>query len=152
MPNPLKELLLGRGWAGKTITRADTVDLLNPLIEQQVHINHHYEALLRSDPGADLAALIKDLQKTARADVGKLSEVVLSAGGVAYNGTDLEPEDFDTDASVREQVAQIRELEETFRDAIAQQLDEIEHRMRTRGVLQVVQRNTEDRLSSIRRV
>ena len=152
MPNPLKELLLGRGWAGKTITRSDTVDLLNPLIEQHIHINHHYEALLRSNPGDDIVALLNDLQKTARADVGKLSEVVLSAGGVAYNGTDLEPSDFDTDAPVSEQLATIRELEETFRDALAQQLDEIEHQMRTRAVLQVVKGNTDKRLSAIRRL
>jgi hypothetical protein len=151
MPNPLKEILLGRGWAGKTITRADTVELLNPLIEEHIRINHLHRALLRSDPGEEIAAFIRNTQKTARADVGKLSEVVLSAGGVAYNGTDLEASDFDTDASVEDQVAAILEREEAFRDAIAQQRDEIEHQMRTRAVLSVVQTNTEDRISALRR-
>jgi hypothetical protein len=151
MPNSLKELLLGRGWAGKTITRADTVELLNPLIEEHIHINHRHRALLRSDPGEEIAAVVEGLQKTARADVGKLSEVVLSAGGVAYNGTDLEAEDFDTDASVEDQIAALIEKERAFRDAIAQQRDEIEHQMRTRAVLSVVQTNTEDRISALRR-
>lgn len=151
MPNPLKEILLGRGWAGKTITRADTVDLLNPLIEEHIRINHLHRALLRSDPGDEIAAFIRNTQKTARADVGKLSEVVLSAGGVAYNGTDLEASDFDTDAPVEDQITALIEKERAFRDAIAQQRDEIEHQMRTRAVLSVVQTNTEDRISALRR-
>ena len=87
----LKDLLLQKGWAGKTISRAETVDRVNPVIHRLIALNQHYDAFLRSSQGEGLDAQLASLQKTARADVGKLAETVFSCGGTPYNGTDLEP-------------------------------------------------------------
>jgi hypothetical protein len=150
MPNTLKEILLGRGWAGKTITRAETVEHLNPLIEQQVRINHSYEYVIREHGNPSVVSVLERLQKTARGDVGKLSETVLSCGGTPYNGTDLEADDFDLGSDDREMLHRLQDLDEEFRDALAEERTEVDHQMRTRAILEVVKSNTEERLSTLR--
>jgi hypothetical protein len=150
MPNTLKELLLGRGWAGRTISREQTVERINPLIEQHVRLNHSYRAVSRAHSNREVSTTIEDLLKTARADVGKLSETVFSAGGSAYNGTDLEPEDFDLGRDDAQMLETLQALEQDFHDAVTHERDEVEHQMRTRAILEVVQGNSEERLDTLK--
>ena len=149
MPNTLKELLLGRGWAGKTISREETVERINPLIEQHIKLNHYYRAASRSHSNAEVSRRLEDLLKTARTDVGKLSETVFSAGGSAYNGTDLEPEDFDLGDEDAEMLSTLRDLEKDFHEAVTHERNEVEHQMRTRAILEVVQGNSNERLDTL---
>lgn len=149
MPNTLKELLLGRGWAGTTISREETVERINVLIEQHVKLNHSYRAVSRSHSRAEVSRTIEDLLKTARTDVGKLSETVFSCGGTAYNGTDLEPEDFDLGTDDAEMLSALLDLEQDFHDAVTHEREEVEHQMRTRAILDVVKGNSEERLDTL---
>lgn len=146
MPNPIKEALLNRGWAGKTISRAETVERLNPLLLQFLKLNHYYQSVIRSHPDEAVAEALKRVQKTARADVGKLSESILSAGGTPENGTDLEPDDFSLDGDETELLSQLQDLEATFNDALTHERREIEHQMRTRGILEALKSNSTERL------
>lgn len=148
MPNPIKEALLNRGWAGKTLSRSETVEQLNPLIRQHVELNHHYGAAIRHCDDERVVDVLERLQKTARADVGKLSETVLSCGGTPYNGTDLSPEDFTLEGTLSDLFEELNELETAFNDALAEQID-LEHQMRTRGVLEAVKSNSQDRLNAL---
>jgi len=149
MPNPIKEALLNRGWAGKTLSRSETVDRLNPLIRKHIELNHHYGAAIRHCDDERVADVLERLQKTARADVGKLSETVLSCGGTPYNGTDLEAEDFTLTGSVLDLFDELHDLETDFNEALADELD-LEHQMRTRGVLEAVKSNSQDRLDALK--
>jgi len=149
MPNALKELLLGRGWAGRTISREQTVERINPLIEQQIRLNHAYRAVVRSHSRPTVTEALEDVLKTARTDVAKLSEVVFSAGGSAYNGTDLEPEDFDLGDDDRTMLDTLRDREVDFQEAVAYERNEVEHQMRTRAILEVVKGNSDERLDRI---
>ena len=149
MPNPIKEALLNRGWAGTTLSRSETVEHLNPLIQQHVELNHHYGAALRNCDDERVVGVLERLQKTARADVGKLSETVLSCGGSPYNGTDLEPDDFTLTGSLLDLFEELHERETAFNEAVADELD-LEHQMRTRGVLEAVKSNSQDRLNALK--
>ena len=146
MPNPIKEALLGRGWAGKTISRAETVEHLNPLLLQFLKLNHNYEYVTRTHSDAAVTEALERVQKTARADVGKLSETILSAGGTPENGTDLEPEDFNLGGDELEMLYQLQDLETEFNEALTRQRQEIEHQMRTRGILEALKSNSGERL------
>lgn len=152
MPNKLKELLLGRGWAGRTISRADTVERLNPILRDHIELNHCYEYVIRHHGDQNVADALRQLQRTARADVGKLSETILSCGGVAYNGTDLEPEDFNLGEDPTEMLFQVLDREDAFRETVREERNEIEHQMRTRAILEVVAGNSDERLSVMRRL
>ncbi len=145
----IKELLLQKGWAGKTISRQETVERLNPLIREFIRLNHWYDAVERSTSDPDTQYGIKDFQKTARADVSKLAETVFSCGGTAYNGTDLEASDFDLGSDNASMVSRLVELEQNFLKSLEAE-SEVEHQMRTRAILSVVAGNAQKRLDFLR--
>ena len=147
MPNPIKEVLLGRGWAGKTVCRAETVERLNPLLLQFLKLNHNYEYVIRSHSDTAATEALKRVQKTARADVGKLNETILSCGGSPENGTNLEPEDFDLGTDELEMLYRLEDLETEFNEALVHERKEIEHQMRTRGILEALKSNSDERLT-----
>ncbi|MFO8099921.1 MAG: hypothetical protein R6T83_09925 [Salinibacter sp.] len=147
MPNSIKELLLGRGWAGKTISRSETVDRLNPLIQQYIKLNRYYRSVIHTHDDSAVTDALERVQKTARADVGKLSETIHSCGGTPYNGTDLNPEDFSLDGDDTDRLSQLKDLERAFRDAVVHERENVEHQMRTRGILEALTSNSEERLA-----
>ena len=147
MPNPIKEVLLGRGWAGKTVSRAETVERLNPLLLQFLKLNHNYEYVIRSHSDTAATEALKRVQKTARADVGKLNETILSCGGSPENGTNLEPEDFDLGTDEIEMLYRLEDLETEFNEALVHERKELEHQMRTRGILEALKSNSDERLT-----
>jgi len=152
MPNKLKELLLGKGWAGRTITRAETVERLNPIVKQHIELNHNYEAAIRAIDLQPVTDALSAMQRTARMDVGKISETIYSAGGSAYNGTDLEPGDFDLGDSASDMVGSLISLERDFRNTVRTERDEIEHQIRTRAILELLESNSHDRLKALEKM
>jgi len=152
MPNKLKELLLGKGWAGRTITRAETVERLNPIVKQHIELNHNYEAAIRAIDLQPVTDALSAMQRTARMDVGKISETIYSAGGSAYNGTDLEPDDFDLGDSASDMIASLISLERDFRNTVRTERDEIEHQIRTRAILELLESNSHDRLKALEKM
>lgn len=146
----LKELFLNKGWAGKTLSRQETVERINPLLQTHYELNRAYEFAIRNLSDAETTERLAALQKTARGDVGKLSETVLSAGGAAYNGTDLEPDDVDLGSDDAAVVGELVRLESAFAEALDEELEE-EHQIRTRAILGVVRNNSNDRLDYVRR-
>lgn len=141
----IKELLLNKGWAGKTIDRPETIDRINPLIQEMTGLIHFYEDAARRLGGGAADTMAEHL-KTMRADIGKLAETVFSSGGVAYNGTDIEPGELKLGDHPLEELA---DRERAFVAAVREE-DEVEHRIRTRAVLSVVGANGEARLKMIR--
>ncbi len=145
----IKHLFLNKGWAGKTLSREETTARLNPVIHSHCALNHSHEYAVRSLEDRDAAEELSALQRTARMDVGKLSEVVLSAGGVPFNGTEMEPEDFDLGKCDSDIVKALRNMENDFEKLLHAELG-IEHQMRTRAILDAVLKNTRMRLKYVR--
>lgn len=141
-----KDLFLQKGWAGKTLSRQETIEHVNPLLRRHHELNHCYSHLIDRLSDREAAAQLQDLMKVARADVSKLSETVLSAGGVSYNGTDLEPEDFNLGSNPVDVLREVQKREEDLQDALSEELDRGDHQMRTRAILGVVQTNSQRRL------
>lgn len=147
----IKDLFLNKGWAGKTLAREETAARLNPVIRSHCELNHSHEYAVRSLEDRDAAGELSALQRTARMDVGKLNEVVLSAGGVPFNGTEMEPEDFDLGKCDSDIVKALRNLERDFEKLLHAELG-IEHQMRTRAILDAVLKNTRVRLEYVRKL
>ncbi len=147
----LKAAFLNKGWAGRTMSRKETIERFNPLIRMHYELNHAYDYAINHVPDVEVAGRLDALQRTARADLGKFSETVLSAGGVAYNGVDLDPQDFSLSDEEGPMVHQLRDLEEIFHQRIADELVE-NHQIRSRAVLSVVQSNSAARRDYLRGV
>lgn len=147
----LKDAFLNKGWAGRTLSRQETVEQINPLLRRNHELNLRYEHAVRALDDREAAETINTFMKTARADVGKLSETVLSAGQPAYTGVDLEPTDFEFGDDDHSIVEELLEAEERFQQLLADEF-ELEHQMRTRAVLSVVRENSRVRLDFLRRL
>ena len=149
--NPLVKLLFNRGGIGQSMSRAETVERVNPIIEQHTRLNRCYNAVIDALSDDEIVDELRAFQKTARADVGKLAETVLSAGGTAYNGVALRGVTFDLGEDDTEMLFALRDREQALHDAATDELDE-NHQMRTRAILEVVQGNSAERLDYLKGV
>lgn len=147
----LKEAFLNKGWAGRTLSRNETIERFNPLIRMLHELNHAYNYTINHISDRDTASRLDAFQKTARTDVAKLNETVLSAGGVAYNGVDINAEDFNLGDEDGPMIHRLREGEEDFLQHLSAELD-AEHQIRSRAILSVVQSNSRDRLDYLRSI
>ncbi len=145
----IKDVFLNKGWAGKTMTRQETIERINPLLRRHAELNHAYAYAINHVSEREAAGKLEALQKTARADIGKLSETVLSAGGVSYNGVDLEPADFTLGEDEGRMIHRLKEQEEQFQQLVSDELTE-NHQIRTRAILAVVQANSLARIELLR--
>lgn len=151
MANFLKRLIFNRGGIGKSLTRTETIERLNPILEQHVRLNRYYDSVIDHCSEPDIVERLEAFQKTARTDAGKLSETILSLGGVAYNGTDLRDETFDLGEDDDEMLSKLRDLEQEFHNTVQDERD-LNHQMRTDAILQVVEENSADRLDYLKRI
>lgn len=142
----IKELFLQKGWAGRTIDRDETVDRFNPIIRVMNELMQFYLAAAEASVDHARRAAITASLRTLQMDIGKMCETVFSCGGVAYNGIDLNPEDFRLGTALSGRIlAQEAKLETALEDET-----NIEHQMRSRAILGVVTENQKERLHSLR--
>lgn len=149
LPMRLKEVkaaLLKKGWMGRTISRSETVDRINLLIRRHMALNHAYQGVADSARDADVVRALAMQQKALRLDVDKLMETVFSAGGVAYNGVDMEPGDYVPEGGTAAALRTLKDQEAAFLQAV-QRESEIEHHMRTRAVLERLLNSSQARTS-----
>ena len=143
----IKSAVLKKGWAGKTISRKETAQRLNLLIEEHVKLKHAYTNLL---PHLEIDQEKHELQrilKILRLDVGKLKELVFSCGETAFNGTSLEPESFML--ASHQPISDLFEREQALLELLhAERL--VEHQIRTEAVLVRLRENSASRLAFIR--
>lgn len=149
--NPLVRLLFNRGGIGQSLTREETVERINPIIEKLMRLNFSHNYVIDHCSEQAIADQLAKLQKRARADVGKLAEVVLSAGGAAYNGTELRHETFDLGETDNEMLFELRHREKEFQSTVGNEL-QVNHHLRTEAVLENVQANSEERLGYLKQV
>ena len=142
----IKELFLQKGWAGRTIDRAETNDLINPMIQTMNELMPLYLAAGDTTSNAGVKEGIETSLRTLRMDIGKMCEIVFSCGGVANSGTDLETADFMLGDGLSDAIAA---KEQELRDALDAQ-ENIEHQMRSRAILLNVDTNQKARMNAVR--
>jgi hypothetical protein len=146
-----RNLAFQKGGIGTTISREETVERLNPLIREHVALNHYHDFAIKSSTDPSLVEELRALQKTARADVGKLAETVFSNGGVAYNGTDIEPGSLRLEGDQDDMIQELRDREARFQQLLTDELaDSNNHHIRTRAILGVVLKNSQMRASALK--
>ena len=141
--------ILNKGGAGKSLTRAESVDYLNPLVGTHNELIFAYESVIRSLDDRGTADLLEEQQPRIRTDVQKLDEMVLSHGGTPPNGTDLEVEDFDLGEDDADQFEELLRREESYNAAVRSEYEREEpkpHGIRTLATLENVLRNSDARL------
>jgi hypothetical protein len=136
----IKEIVLKKGWAGRTISRQETAERVNPLVGELIGLMCLYGDM----SGADTEQWKRPIS-VLKMDVGKLCEVVNSNGGHALTGAD---ENFQEDGSFSTDT--ILEREKAFGELLRAE-KQFEHQMRTRAILDVVAVNSADRVKTLSR-
>lgn len=142
------DTIFRKGRMGRTISRAETIERLNPIVEKQVWLNHYYDHVVEHLEHRRLAEHLGEEQRTARNDVAKINETILSAGGQPFSGTAIEPDEIEMAGNDVGLLYQLLDAERDLHDAIAAE-SEVEHQMRTRAILGVVKTNSERRLKAL---
>ena len=140
----IKAAVLRKGWAGRTLSRAETAERLNPLLRQHIALTRAWDLALSASEDPDLEASSAALLKTSRMDVDKLSETVLSCGAEAHAGLEKDPP-----PAGPAPLLDVVELEGAYAEALNDER-QVEHRMRTRAVLARLEENTQARLEHAR--
>jgi len=145
----LKEAILKKGWAGRTISRDETVTQLNPLIKQLTEMLHAYNYAIGHLSDRELCQVLETHTRTLRGDIGKLCETVYSCGGVAYTGVDLEPGNVNLGSEDAGMLLGLQSAEEGLQKALEAET-EVEHQIRTRAILANVGANSTERTNVLR--
>ena len=145
----LKDLIFQKGGIGVSMSRQDTIKRLNPLIQAHSRLNHYYNFGIRHLKEPALAEALARHQKTARTDVGKLAESVLSCGGVPYNATELEPEAFTLPQGDDAMLFELLDREQAFHDQLSDE-SKLDHQIRSQAVINVILANSAARLSVLK--
>lgn len=144
----MANFFLNKGGAGISISRKETVKRLEPISRELSRLNHYYLAAAERMSHEDVAEEIQRHLRKSYMDVGKLAETVLSTGGVPYNATDLEPENFVLEGSDSEMLEALREKEEEFQRFVKAE-DDIDHQIRTQAILLNVKTSSQERLNFV---
>lgn len=142
----MANFILNKGGAGASISRSDTILRLEPIMRALSEINLYYDTVARTASHEDISGELDRMQRISLMDAGKLSESVLSAGGVPYNATDLEPENYKLEGADDEMLEVLRERERTFLDEVDAEM-KVRHHIRTRAILMNVQTHSQERLN-----
>ena len=143
------DTIFRKGRMGATISRTETAERLQPILKKHVWLNHYYRHATEQLENRALAQHLGEELRTARSDVSKLNETILSAGHTPFSGTQIEPSDIEMPAGDYGLLFHLLDAEEDLHDALAAESD-IEHQMRTRAILGVLKTNSERRLRALK--
>lgn len=132
---PILKPILNRGGAGRSMTRAESVEALNPLIGRHAELLLAYDVALRTLADREIAGTINRAMNAARTELAKLKETVFSLGGTPPNSTDLVPAVRlgDDDAAI---LHALDDAERAYRDALSDTLGLAHHQIRTAAILE----------------
>lgn len=144
------DTIFRKGRMGRTISREETAERLNPILEEHVWLNHYYRHATERLENKSLAEHFAEELRTARNDVGKVNETILSAGYTPFSGTDIEPEDIEMSREGDYGLLyDLLDAERNYLDSLNGE-KEIEHQMRTRAILDVLRTNSQRRLDALK--
>lgn len=142
--------ILNRGGAGKSMSRPETVERFNPLVEQMIGLIMAYDDALGRLPDREAAAQINAFMNDARAQLGKLKETVLANGGVPPSGIDREPGQSDLGRTGDDALHALDKLERDFRDTLVRELDDrLHHTERARSICENLLEGSSARLDAL---
>jgi len=138
--------LLNKGGAGKSLSRARTAAEMSTLLIRHIELLRTYDMLIQSLGEGDAADRLREQQKDNRADIARLSEIILSAGGVPpREGLLLGGNDQSG------LIKSVNSAERELRRDIEEQLEQ-KHQLRTVAMMEGLLANTERRIGFVQQM
>jgi hypothetical protein len=133
--HPLLQPVFNRGGIGRSMSREESAEVLNPLVRQHQQLLLAYDTAIRTLGDRDLADRLNVGMNRARTELAKLRESVYSLAGDPPNGVDLDPDVHigDTDAEI---IHALDERERAYRDALEKTLGMRDMQLRSIAILE----------------
>ena len=137
---PALRPILNKGGAGRYISRAESVERLRPIAERHLDLMYAYEGVLAGMPGGAAKERLEAMMPYLRTEISKMSETILSLGGVPPSGVRRTPGGADLAGGAaappeRGDLDALREAERDFGGALRHEADAVHHHERTRAIL-----------------
>lgn len=133
---PVIKPILNRGGAGRSMTREESIDALNPVVTRHSQVLLAYDAAIRALSDRSIADALADGMNAARTELGKLKETVFSLGGTPPNGVDLDPNGIHLGTDDAEILHNLDDVERRYRDTLRTTLDLPHQQLRTTAILE----------------
>lgn len=144
---PIFRPLLNKGGAGRSLSRADTVEALNPLVDHHGRLLAAYDVAIRMLADREAARRVEATMSRSRTELAKLRETVLSNGGVPPTGIGLRDEPIDLGSDDGAVLRNLRQREDDYRAALREALAYPHHQIRTIAILENNVKGSDERLA-----
>ena len=138
---PALRPILNKGGAGRYISRADSVERLQPVAQRHLDLMYEYEGILSGMPDGLPKERLEAMMPYLRTEVAKMSETILSLGGTPPSGVRRRPgraagvSDPEAGRPAHERVDALLDAERDFGGALRDEADAVHHQERTRAIL-----------------
>lgn len=145
---PILRPFLNKGGAGRSLSRTDTIDVLNPLVQQHIDLLSYYNAVCRALSDQKLEESLNAALPRLRNELGKIRESVLALGGIAPTGVGEPLLTLDgTDGNL---LYDLEQQERALRDALKQALEYPHYQFQTLAILNNNLAGSESRIGALR--
>ena len=132
---PALRPILNKGGAGRYISREESVERLQPIVERQLDLVYLYDAAVSRLADGPAKTRLTGIMPYLRTELSKLYETVFSLGGTAPTGVEREARGVDPGATDDERLGALVDAERAFSEALRHEADEVHHQERTRAIL-----------------
>ena len=143
---PILRPFLNKGGAGRSMTREESIDALNPVVHRHAELLLAYGAAIRDLSDRGLAEALDGVMNRARTELAKLKESVFALGGTPPNSTDLDPAAVRLGRDDAEILHALDDRERAYRDALSDTIGLPHHQIRTTAILENNLKGSEARI------
>jgi hypothetical protein len=147
---PIFRPLLNKGGAGRSLSREDTIEKLNPLVDQHGRLILAYNTAIRTLGDRAIAQEVERVMNRLRTELSKLKETVLACGGIPPNGVGLRDEAEELGANDGAILHSLEQHEREYRKALREALDYPHHQIRTIAILENNVTGSDERIQALR--
>ena len=138
---PALRPILNKGGAGRYISRAASVERLQPVAQRHLDLMYEYEGILGGMPDGLPKEKLEAMMPYLRTEVAKMSETILSLGGTPPSGVRRRPgeaggvADPEAGRPTADRTDALIEAERDFGGALRDEAEAVHHQERTRAIL-----------------
>ena len=133
---PVIKPILNLGGAGRSMTRQESVDAINPVVARHAQVLLAYDAAIRDLQDRDIADALGDVMNRARTELAKLKETVFSLGGTPPNSTEFDPATIRLGSDDAEILHNLDDIERRYRDTLHEAIGMSHQQIRTTAILE----------------
>lgn len=148
---PALRPILNKGGAGRYISREESVDRLQPIVESQLQLLRAYDHVGKRLENGPARQRFEDVVlPNIRTELNKLYETVFSLGGAAPTGSGAEWNVDGFDGSDETMLKALLGRDREFGRMLSEEMDAVHHQERTRAILGHNAAKADDRQTMLR--